>query len=75
MPFAAVLAYPSRVTGSSIASNRDRVGLCATCTHSRKIQSDRGSVFFLCKLSETDPAFPKYPRLPVLSCSGYTPAP
>lgn len=51
------------------------IGLCATCQHSRKIQSDRGSVFFLCKLSETDPAFPKYPRLPVLSCPGYTPAP
>ena len=49
------------------------VGLCATCRHARKIQSDRGSVFFLCKLSETDPTFPKYPRLPVLSCPGYHP--
>jgi hypothetical protein len=75
MPFAAVLAYPSRVTDSSTASNRSSIGLCLTCIQSRKIQSDRGSVFFLCKLSETDPAFPKYPRLPVLSCSGYTPAP
>lgn len=56
---------------SEIAS----IGLCLACTHSRKIESDRGSVFFLCKLSETDPAFPKYPRLPVLSCSGYIPRP
>jgi hypothetical protein len=46
-------------------------GLCAHCRHSRRIQSDRGSVFFLCKLSESDPSFPKYPRLPVLSCRGY----
>jgi len=37
----------------------------------RRITSDRGSVFFLCKLSATDPRYPKYPRLPVLSCQGY----
>ncbi len=55
-------------------SERARVGLCADCIHSRRIKSSRGSLFFLCKLSETDPAFPKYPRLPVLSCSGYAPA-
>jgi hypothetical protein len=24
-------------------------------------------------LSRTDPRFPKYPRLPVLACSGYEP--
>ena len=55
-------------------SEADSIGLCAHCQHSRKIQSDRGSVFFLCKLSESDSSFPKYPRLPVLSCRGYTPA-
>jgi hypothetical protein len=26
----------------------------------------------LCTLSNTDPRYPKYPRLPVFSCSGYT---
>ena len=56
-------------------SRTNTAGLCLTCTHSRKIQSDRGSIFFLCQLSETDPAFPRYPRLPVLSCPGYVPAP
>lgn len=50
-----------------------RVGLCATCIHARRIESERGSVFWLCELSATDPRFPKYPRLPVLSCSGYKP--
>jgi hypothetical protein len=28
-------------------------------------------VFYLCQLSKVDPSFPKYPRLPVLKCSGY----
>jgi len=35
--------------------------------------SDRGSVFYLCELSFRDLRFPKYPRLPVLTCSGYQP--
>ena len=46
-------------------------GLCARCTHSRQIESARGSKFWLCQLSATDARFPKYPRLPVLSCPGY----
>ena len=50
-------------------------GLCAHCLHSRLIESARGSVFMLCQLSATDPRFPKYPRLPVLSCEGYALAP
>ncbi len=52
---------------SAVAS----VGLCTSCKHVRRISSERGSVFFLCRLSAVDPRFPKYPRLPVLSCSGY----
>lgn len=47
------------------------IGLCAVCTHVQAVRSDRGSVFYLCKLSAGDPRFPKYPRLPVLSCRGY----
>lgn len=47
------------------------VGLCLDCEHSRIIRSDRGSIFYLCKLSAADSRFAKYPRLPVLSCSGY----
>jgi hypothetical protein len=46
-------------------------GLCRTCEHSCQIHSDRGSTFFRCELSFKDPQFPKYPRLPVLVCSGY----
>jgi hypothetical protein len=50
-------------------------GRCADCQHARVIESDKGSHFLLCQLSEGDPRFPRYPRLPVLSCSGYTPKP
>ena len=46
-------------------------GLCATCEHARVITSDRGSRFYFCERSRTDPAFPRYPRLPVVACIGY----
>jgi hypothetical protein len=52
-------------------AERSRVGLCMDCKHMRPIRSDRGSTFFLCERSATQPDFPKYPRLPVLQCSGY----
>ena len=54
---------------------RPNAGLCANCLHVRRIESARGSVFVLCQLSATDPRFAKYPRLPVLSCTGYAPQP
>ena len=47
------------------------VGLCAHCRFMRRIESDRGSIFYLCERSATDARFPKYPRLPVLQCVGY----
>ena len=49
----------------------DSVGLCARCKHVRIIRSDRGSIFYLCRRNATDPAYPQYPRLPVLICRGY----
>jgi hypothetical protein len=48
-------------------------GLCATCTHARRIESSRGSLFFLCQLSASDARFAKYPPLPVVSCTGHSP--
>jgi len=48
-----------------------RAGLCASCRFSRRVESERGAMFLLCEKSQTDPAFPKYPRLPVLECRGY----
>jgi len=48
-------------------------GLCSQCQHARLVESSKGSSFLLCELSKTDLRFPKYPRLPVLACSGYEP--
>lgn len=53
----------------------EAVGLCFDCVNARVIRSDRGSIFYLCGLSATDPTFAKYPRLPVVSCTGYQRAP
>jgi len=47
------------------------MGECATCRHMRRIVSDRGSVFILCRRSAEDSRFPKYPRLPVAGCAGF----
>jgi hypothetical protein len=48
-----------------------RLGLCADCQHARLIISAKNSTFIQCHLSFTDSSFAKYPRLPVLNCSGY----
>ena len=50
------------------------IGLCLTCVNSRTVENRRGSRFYLCELSAVDPAFPRYPRLPVVRCPGYRPA-
>jgi hypothetical protein len=50
---------------------RRNVGLCVDCRHMQRIESARGAIFYLCRLSATDPEFPKYPRLPVNQCRGY----
>ena len=48
-------------------------GLCAGCRHARRIETARGSRFWLCERSFHDPAFPRYPALPVLRCAGFEP--
>jgi hypothetical protein len=58
--------------------NQDRpasLGLCAGCQHARQVESSKGSTFYRCELAAIDPAFPKYPSLPVLRCSGYAAKP
>jgi hypothetical protein len=61
----------SRVSEEKRNAKQPGVGLCADCRFMRRIESDRGSTFYLCERSATDAAFPKYPRLPVLQCPGY----
>ena len=60
--------------GSGQASD-DRAGLCASCAHVQIITNDRGSRFYLCRLSFTDPRFRRYPAIPVVACPGYDPEP
>ena len=52
---------------------RADAGLCDRCRHQQLVPNTRGSVFSLCQRSRTDPAFPRYPRLPVASCPGFEP--
>jgi hypothetical protein len=56
---------------SAADRSRPNAGLCERCVHGRRITSSRGSVFYLCGLSAVDPAYPKYPRLPVIRCDGF----
>ncbi len=51
------------------------VGLCSICAHARILGNRRGSRFYLCELAAADPAYPRYPPLPVLECVGFSPAP
>ena len=46
-------------------------GLCETCTHVQIVRSSKGSSYVLCRLSEVDPSFRRYPTLPVITCRGY----
>jgi len=50
-------------------------GLCNACAHQQLVPNRRGSVFSLCTRSKTDPAFPRYPRIPVHECPGFEPRP
>jgi len=50
-----------------------RAGLCDRCRHQRVVTNTRGSSFSLCERSRTDPAYPKYPRVPFRSCPGFEP--
>jgi len=45
--------------------------LCEVCRHVRRIQNAKGSVFLLCRRSESQPEFPKYPPQPVVECRGF----
>lgn len=51
-----------------------RFGLCDACAHQKRIGNTRGSTFSMCLLGTSDPDWPKYPRMPVSSCSRFAPA-
>lgn len=49
--------------------------LCHDCAHVKRVESAKGSVFWMCGRHATDPRHPKYPPQPVRACSGHSPAP
>ncbi|HUB74262.1 MAG TPA: hypothetical protein VL979_09540 [Solirubrobacteraceae bacterium] len=59
------------VASGSVSRSGSQPGLCESCRHRQVVRNTRGSTFWLCRRSREDPAFPRYPRLPVLSCAGY----
>jgi hypothetical protein len=48
-------------------------GLCDSCRQQKLVPNTRGSVFSLCLRSRQDRRYPRYPRVPVLSCPGHEP--
>jgi hypothetical protein len=50
-------------------------GLCESCQHVNLVPSSSGSTYLQCRLSFEESRFPRYPSLPVFSCSGYTARP
>ena len=58
------------VTGGSVPPSHP-AGLCRNCRHHRLTGNRRGSLFYLCERSKEDARFPRYPPLPVLTCTGY----
>ena len=46
-------------------------GLCGGCRWARAVVSARGSRFLRCGRADDDPAFARYPALPVRACAGF----
>jgi len=63
------------ISGEKTQSAHSDAGLCGACLHARRVRSSRESTFYLCRRSANDPRFPKYPRLPVITCKGFEPDP
>jgi hypothetical protein len=57
--------------GIANMDDASRVGLCVNCLYGRAVAGKNEATYYLCERSFTDSGFPKYPRLPVLRCSGY----
>ena len=55
------------------SSGAPEPGLCAHCEFHRSIKVRRGSTYWLCTRAADDPRYPRYLRLPVLRCRGFTP--
>jgi len=57
----------------NVDDERARVGLCASCRFAALQRSVRGGSFWRCLRADSDPAFTRYPPLPVRHCPGFEP--
>ena len=62
---------PRRNNDPTMNDSTNNQSLCETCSLMRGIITPKGSRFLLCQLSNTNPAYPKYPPQPKWQCSGY----
>lgn len=46
-------------------------GQCPQCRHVKLLESDRGSVFVMCRRASEDPRLRKYPPQPQLTCRAF----
>lgn len=64
---------PDEPHASDLTGIRVTAGLCGSCRHAIVRPTNRGTVYLRCGLAAVDDRFAKYPRLPVVRCSGYEP--
>jgi hypothetical protein len=48
--------------------------LCPRCKHVKSVPG-KNTVFLMCRRSQSDPRFPRYPPQPITSCVGFEPEP
>lgn len=66
------LSRATRPSKFVLTHPRSDVGLCPKCKFGQRVDTRKGSVFWLCLRWKTDPEFAKYPELPVLECFGFS---
>lgn len=47
-----------------------RIGDCFGCAYTKTLKTKSGSAIFQCGHAEKEPAYAKYPRLPMRGCPG-----
>jgi hypothetical protein len=57
--------------GGEPADFREVAGLCGRCTHALIRPTNKGTTYLRCDRAGSDPRFPRYPRLPMISCPGF----
>ncbi len=50
---------------------KPQAGLCLDCRFVKVAGNKKGSTFFLCRRSDDEPQYARYPALPVLDCAGF----